>query len=332
MAVESSEKWIEGITPDHRTSDVAALTLENRLKHVLHYLPLAAKKPDEDIEYVHHLRVWARRANAALCLYEVWMPRRRFSWMKKQLKRVRRAANDARDCDILTERLKTGSATRGNRRWRKTLSADRQVAQQAIIAVYDRLEHDQRLAKRLEELLERVRVRGEVKNGAVSSCFGKWARERLRPAVEAFFAAVPADHADPSALHQFRIRGKNLRYAMEVLAGAFADEFRTQLYPAVESMQERLGEVNDLVTAQEKLSRKIDKVAKSEKKLWRKLFADKQAQLDSAIELFWQWCTPQMLEELRGGFDALHADPIRAVKSADLAPTVNKPFPLISTR
>ena len=326
MAVESSEKWIEGITPNHRTSDVAALTLESRLQHVLHYLPLAAKKPDEDIEYVHHLRVWARRDNAALGLYEEWIPRRRFGWMNKQLKRVRRAANDARDCDILIERLKKEFASRRNRRWRKTLCAERQEAQQAIIAVYERLEHDQRFAKRLEKLLERVRARGEVKNGAISSCFGRWARERLRPAVEAFFAAVPADHTDASALHIFRIRGKDLRYSMEALAGAFADAFKTQLYPAVESIQERLGEVNDLVTAQETLSRKIDKVAKSEKKSWRKLLADMQAQLESAIQQFWQWCTPQMLEELRTRFDALLAEPIRADKAADLAPTVNKPF------
>ncbi len=258
--------------------------------------------------------------------------RRHFSWMKKQLKRVRRAANGARDCDILIERLKKESASRGNRRWRKTLCAERQEAQQAISAVYDRLEHDQRFAKRLEMLLERVRARGEAKNGAVTSCFGKWARERLRPAVEAFFAAVPADHTDARALHIFRIRGKDLRYSMEALAGAFTDEFRTQLYPAVESMQERLGEVNDLATAQEKLSRKIDQMAKSEKKSWRKLLTDKHAQTESAIRLFWQWCTPQMLEELRARFDALLAEPLRADKAADLAPPVNKSFRLISAR
>ena len=318
MAVESSDKWIEGITPDHRTSDVAAFTLESRLKYVLHYLPLAAKKADEDIEHVHHLRVWARRATAALCLYEELMPRRRFDWMKKQLKRVRCAANDVRDCDILIERLKKESATRGNRQWLKTLCTDRREAQQAIIAACDRLEENQRFAKRLDELLQRVRARDKDKNQAASSRFGDWARERLRPVAKAFFVAVPRDPTDAKALHQFRIRGKDLRYSMEALAGAFPDEFRTQLYPAVESMQERLGEVNDLVTAQQKLSRKIDKVAKSEKKSWRKLLADKQAQLDSGIELFWHWCTPQMLEELRGGFDALLADPIRADKSADL--------------
>lgn len=50
-----------------------------------------------------------------------------------------------------------------------------------------------------------------------------------------------ADSTDVMALHIFRIRGKDLRYAMEVLAGASPDEFRTRLYPAVESMQKLSG-------------------------------------------------------------------------------------------
>jgi CHAD domain-containing protein len=105
------EKWIEGETALERPSVVAVRTLQNRLGAVLQLLSLAAEKAEEDTEYVHELRVRTRRATAALSLYEDLMPRRRFSWMKKQLKRVRRAANDARDCDVLIERLKTGSGS-----------------------------------------------------------------------------------------------------------------------------------------------------------------------------------------------------------------------------
>jgi hypothetical protein len=39
-----------------------------------------------------------------------------------------------------------------------------------------------------------------------------------------------------------------------------------------------------------------------------------------------------MLEELRARFDALLAEPIRADKAADLAPPVNQPFQLISSK
>ena len=71
-----TEKWIEGVSPGDRTSDVAMRTLQSRLGAVLRSLPLAAEKAEEDLEYVHELRVGMRRATAALRLYEDWMPPR----------------------------------------------------------------------------------------------------------------------------------------------------------------------------------------------------------------------------------------------------------------
>src|SRR5205807_197113 len=80
------------------------------------------------------------------------------------------------------------------------------------------------------------------------------ARAGLRPLVEAFLAAAPAAAADDAALHRFRIRGKELRYALELLAGAFPATFRDELYPVAAALQERLGLVNDLATAQRRLA------------------------------------------------------------------------------
>jgi hypothetical protein len=65
-----TERWVQGVSPADRTIDVAVRTLGGRLDAVLYYLPLAAEKADEDTEYVHQLRVWTRRATAALRLYE----------------------------------------------------------------------------------------------------------------------------------------------------------------------------------------------------------------------------------------------------------------------
>src|SRR5262245_29676581 len=101
----TGDKWIDGVSPDDRTIDVAVYSLQNRFAAVVHYLTRAAKTPN-DIESVHQLRVWTRRATAALRLYEDFLPRRRSAWMGKQLKRIRRAAGQARDCDVLIQRLK----------------------------------------------------------------------------------------------------------------------------------------------------------------------------------------------------------------------------------
>jgi len=60
MITPRPDKWVQGVSPDDRTTDVAARTLQAWLAAVLHYLPLAAEKAEEDVEYVHLLRVWTR--------------------------------------------------------------------------------------------------------------------------------------------------------------------------------------------------------------------------------------------------------------------------------
>src|SRR5271168_1372640 len=99
------DKWVYNVSPDDRTSDVAARTLRVRLNAVRYYLDLAADCPD-DIEHVHELRVWSRRAAAALRLYHDLLPSHCARWIGKQMRRLRRAASTARDFDVLTQRLR----------------------------------------------------------------------------------------------------------------------------------------------------------------------------------------------------------------------------------
>ena len=49
------------------------------------------------------------------------------------------------------------------------------------------------------------------------------------------------DLGDYAHLHQVRIAGKRLRYAMEVFADCFSLSFRETLYPRIEEMQEISG-------------------------------------------------------------------------------------------
>jgi len=63
-------KWIDGITPNDAASEVAQRFLGQRLSAVDHFLPLAAEHADEDDDYVHELRVYARRSMAALRLFK----------------------------------------------------------------------------------------------------------------------------------------------------------------------------------------------------------------------------------------------------------------------
>src|SRR5271156_3245082 len=94
-------KWVEADSPDEAAVRVARRALDARLSSVWEWLPLASDQPDEDLEYVHQLRVSSRRAMAAIDTFESLLPRRRTAWFRKQLNRVRRAAGNAREFDVL---------------------------------------------------------------------------------------------------------------------------------------------------------------------------------------------------------------------------------------
>jgi len=94
-------KWIKVDSPDEPVLAVARRTLRGRLRWLWHCLPLAALQPEEDVEYVHQLRIATRRAEAALETFAPYLPGRRARWLSKKLRQVRRAAGDARDLDVL---------------------------------------------------------------------------------------------------------------------------------------------------------------------------------------------------------------------------------------
>ena len=132
-------KWIEA-SPDEPVTDVAARSLKQRLEPVNHYLPLAAYQADKDIEYVHQLRVWSRRAQEAIAMYRGLLTEWRAAWMDKQLRKIRQATNDARDDDVFAERLAADKADPGAAKLLKRVREHRCEAQEQVLAACKRLE------------------------------------------------------------------------------------------------------------------------------------------------------------------------------------------------
>lgn len=101
-----------------------------------HELSTAGAGSPRDIQRVHQLRVATRRAIAAIDAFRDLLPTKRADWFTKQLRRIRRAAGEARDLDVLTDRLtgETGDAPGGQARRRLVamLSKQRQFARQPI--------------------------------------------------------------------------------------------------------------------------------------------------------------------------------------------------------
>lgn len=295
-------KWISGTKPDDSVQAAAVRSLRSRLRAVQHFLPLAAKKADQDIEHVHSLRVSVRRAVAALRLYRKFTPRRRAAWIEKQVKRIHKAAGNARDCDVLLQRYALDPLVGPESQFLQKVVEQRRDAQSEIIAVYRDLKAGGRFDRRIAAFLKRVKRR----NGKAgkSARFDTWAIKQARRVVQKFFAAVPADTNDMEALHEFRISGKKLRYGMELLAGAFPAGFSKQLYPQFEELQEKLGEINDRVVAQARLRDWIESTqAEFERQHLQCLLNQEVAGLEANLSSFPQWCSPQRIESLRAAFD-----------------------------
>jgi CHAD domain-containing protein len=306
-----NSKWIDGIDAEGRVADAARHSLEPRLTAVAQWLPLAAHFAEHDIEHVHRLRVSTRRAIAALRLYRDGLPKKSFRWLKKRLKRVRRAAGDARDLDVLGQRLarEHGDSARPVV---ALITEKRTAAQSAILEASEKCRRGDKYIRKTARLIERIDQAGDT--GPEPTRFRDWAADQLAAAADPFLKALPGDNADPATLHQFRIKAKELRYTIELVAPAFARELRNDVYPIVEELQERLGQIQDRVAASSILSDWADKVKGAGlQELLRELAAEEYAGLDESIADFRAWWTDERSDALRRG--------LQLASQADVTPT-----------
>lgn len=238
-------KWIADLSADTPLTDAARRVLTVRLEVVRDYLPLALREPDRDPEYVHQLRVGTRRASAALEIFSLCLPERSYRAARKQLRRLRRAAGAARDWDVFL--LTLADWGRRSRRprpgvdflngyalgQRAAAQAELEVATPGFPFAFDPL-----LAKTVAAV---HRPRDETGLRTLLDL----ARPLLSGLLKELDQVAARDLDHYGNLHQVRIAGKRLRYAMEVFADCFALPFREIVYPAVEEMQEVLGSAND---------------------------------------------------------------------------------------
>jgi CHAD domain-containing protein len=236
-------KWIRGLTPDMPPVAAARLVLEARLRVVTDFLPKAVHQPNRDPELVHQLRVGTRRADAALRLFRACLPGRVYRAARARLRTVRRAAGAARDWDVFLLGLEERA---GEAKPKELPGVDcliglalgqRLEAQQALLAV----EPVESFAAFVRELLDELRPPEEAGLERLADLAALTIPDRLQRLAQ----AAAGDLNDYEHLHQVRIAGKRLRYAMELLSECYPPPFREKLYAMVEEMQEILGRAND---------------------------------------------------------------------------------------
>lgn len=265
-------KWIDDLGATKPLAAAARHVLGVRLRVVGEHLPRVVHQADEDREHVHQLRVSTRRADAALRIFRVVLPRKVYKAARERLRELRRAAGAARDWDVfgaaLTARLDQAPAKEaaGLHFLIAYALGQRDAAQPDLARVAQ--EQTIEFADTTAEVLEAVRLPADAAHDAVLVGL---ARPQLTALCHNLALAAAADPTNYHNLHQARIEGKRLRYAMEVFAACFAESFRTELYPRVEEMQEILGRANDSHVATQRLHPLRERLRAAEPKLWKRV-------------------------------------------------------------
>jgi len=298
------DKWLSELSRDDLVTTAARHALHERLTTVAHYLPLAAEHAGDDIEHVHQLRVSSRRARTAVQLFQDLIPSKSLRWLQKRLRQLRKAANDARDLDVLLERLLTQRVEvddSGLVELVMEIVDRRRVAQRPLIEVF--MEQD---LSSFETQVRRVckAVRWPSKAGQEPR-FGAAAKSSLAPLVDQFFAAAADDLSVPEKLHQMRIEGKQVRYALELLSSAFDESVRNEVYPVFEEAQKKLGVINDYATAKDLYADWIPHAGPKSKELLARLAAHEDGELEKTSRAFHRWWTPKRLTAMKQLFDQL---------------------------
>ncbi len=196
-------KWIAGLSPDQSVREAAGRVLDARLKAVHYFLPLAAEKSAEDAEYVHQLRISARRAAEAVRIFSGLIEDAEVNALRDRLRRIRLAADEARNWDVMVARFSRVEDVPP--RILEQITARRREVQGPIAAVHQEAPADACRAK-IEKLVEEVesRRRGEGKRR-----FGRQAPRYLAPVVKKFFKAADSDLSTGEAFHALRIRARS---------------------------------------------------------------------------------------------------------------------------
>ena len=201
---------------------------------------------------VHRLRVSTRRATAAIIVFRPLIPRRQRRWFKKALRRIRRAAGEARDLDVLVARGHgAASAVRAG-------DASRRLAE---LLADRRPETRRRLHSGLAELPmhawegETAATVAAVASRAPAETVASFASRRARRLVGRFLARLDRPLRQGRAIHRLRIETKKLRYALEAIAEIGTPAATSSADRPLHRLQDRLGEYTDRAAAADRLGR-----------------------------------------------------------------------------
>jgi len=291
------EKWLSGVSVSAATDQVAKTALAERLAAVGHFLDKSIGGSNEG-EAIHQMRVWTRRAQAALKLFSPALPNAQLKRMKKLLRKLRRSGGAVRDCDIHLQRLQAEEADVPQRIVR-TLKKQRRRVRQELKALRRRMLNDDRYQRRVERLLETI-AWPKRHSSREAPGFGAFCKQQLSPLAVQFLNLASANLRNNDTLHALRIAGKQWRYAMELAPSIMPARQHHLLYETLSGIQDRLGEVCDQIAAIDHIHQWLDDSRKkSHRERLQGLLEREGRHLERLRSRLLRWWTPARRRRIR---------------------------------
>jgi CHAD domain-containing protein len=122
--------------------------------------------------------------------------------------------------------------------------------------------------------------------------------------VASFVDAADRSTRDNHDIHELRIEGKKLRYAMEIFSGAFPAGIRGRCQKSLERLQDSLGECTDHAAAADRLYRwSRSATAGPDRDMLVALSDEENKKANRARKAFCKWWNPARRRSLTQNLD-----------------------------
>jgi len=200
-----------------------------------------------DMDAVHDMRVASRRLRESMRLLAPLYPPAAFAQWYKRVRGVTRALGPVRDSDVFIDAFSklNRSLDAGGRHAVAFLVGYRMGQRERQLELLQRALGSLDLVQSRRSFARLVRApkRGPESQRPLSA----FAHAAVAERISAVYGLMPAalDEADIEAQHALRITFKRLRYAVEVFAPCYGDDFDA-LHEMLTAFQDELGDLHDL--------------------------------------------------------------------------------------
>lgn len=214
-------------------------------------------RKNDDIEFIHRLRVSSRRIRTALNLFEECLPGKSSKKWGDAIRNVTRSSGAARDADVqliflenYLRNVEDRDALQGLAYLTTLQKALRIGMQSTVITALDALENGAVLEEISDNSMAILRSLHEPSSGLTVKTptnFEK-ARDHITSRLDDVLALEQFIHDESAAVkhHELRIAIKRLRYTMEIFSSLYEDELKEQV-SLTKRIQDVLGEIHDYV-------------------------------------------------------------------------------------